>query len=402
MNCISKIGVTAGISAIVAIVHAVEIMPSFIDSFNPLLGGNNKSVEQFYYGSGGKKADFTWYAGVPSKIEESSSVLKLSMDPAEQNGAWQGPNMTSNGYIHFGTCAARLKIPSVTTQPNVGGVVGFYSYYNDQWNTELPADMNKNGLYDNSEIDFEWLIADPTIIYLTAWTDHQELPTSNACRKVSRIINLAKGTIYETVYSEEVGGEGTKLVGVENQPSTIAAIPGFDASKQFYTYGFDWKSDQIRWWIIHPDTKDTVVLWDYRGPKERITQKEASLMLNIWYTNDWPVYTNSKSIEAPKDTFSVEFDWVSYKPFDQTASAVTRSQKSLMPKALVTRTADGSRLKMDRSGTYDVQICSLRGAILERKQFCGMEMDFHSFGSPVVLRISQNGNPVAVNLVPRF
>ena len=50
------------------------------------------------------------------------------------------------------------------------------------------------------------------------------------------------------------------------------------------------------------------------GPEERIPQRPASLMLNFWHTNDWPVEGVPGSIEAPTIPFQTQFDWVSYTP----------------------------------------------------------------------------------------
>ena len=57
--------------------------------------------------------------------------------------------------------ATRLRIPDIRNiQPNAGAVVGYFTYHVDS----VP------GL---SEIDFEWLIADPEIIYIGTWTGHK-------------------------------------------------------------------------------------------------------------------------------------------------------------------------------------------------------------------------------------
>lgn len=312
---------------------------------------NKSSADYFYYGSGGKKAEFTHTVGAQSTIEPETKVLSLKTDPAEKPGAWQGPNYTSNNICHFGTYAARIKIPDASSQPNVGAVVGFYTYYNDEYNSTEPADINDNGLYDNSEIDFEWLIADPTVIYITAYTDYHG-PTGET-RKIGRIINLAQGIIYKTEYAETLGGIGTKLTGAENQPETIAALPGYDASKQFYTYGFDWHSNGIRWWMLHPETADTLVLWDYKGPQERITQKKAYLMMNIWHTNSWSVHTKSGTTEAPTEPFGVEFDWTTYTPITTAASKPSFQQGRSIRSSI-----SGDLLSF--FGITDKTLCSIR------------------------------------------
>lgn len=266
---------------------------------------NSGEPEYFRYGSGGNRAEFTHSSGVRSSVEPDTRVLLLKMDPEDSATPWQGPNMSSHQVCHFGTYAGRLRIPEVSRQPNVGGVVGFFTYFNDP---------NING---HSEIDIEWLIADPEIIYLNAWLD-TDAPPEITRRRVGRIINLAEGVVYSTTYTENVGDRPvrTPLTGNENFPETVPAIENFNAAERFHTYGFDWESDRIRWWIIHPEINDTVVLWDYRGPRERITQTPASFMINIWHTDNWPVHTNPESVERPEYPFGVEFDWVSYAPLD--------------------------------------------------------------------------------------
>ncbi|MDR0303392.1 MAG: glycoside hydrolase family 16 protein [Chitinispirillales bacterium] len=275
----------------------------------------------FDYGSGGNKAKWAWENGVSSEIEDTAKVIKLAMDPADKAGAWQGQNFSSQSFTHFGKYSARIKIPNVQKQPNVGGVVGFYTYYSDLYGGgEQEKDANKNGLNDNSEIDLEWLIANPQLIYMTAWTDYEE---SGDCRKISRIVNLASGKIYTTNYGEKLGSAGVELSGIENSPENITSIEDFDASKRFYVYGFDWRPESIRWWIINPESRDTITLWNYGGNIERITQKPARLMFNIWHTNDWAAEDKPFSVEAPADTFWAEFDWVKYERFDSAISPVS-------------------------------------------------------------------------------
>jgi hypothetical protein len=160
-----------------------------------------------------------------------------------------------------------------------------------------------------SEIDFEWLIADPEIIYIGTWTGlHGDL------RRIGRTINIARGTIYNTIYKERLSGIINPLSGLQNQPEAIPAIEGYDASARFYTYGFNWYPDRIRWWMIHPATADTVVLWDYRGSTVGIPQNHSRYRMNFWHTNSWPVETNPNSIEKPLHPYEMEIDWMSYDP----------------------------------------------------------------------------------------
>jgi beta-glucanase (GH16 family) len=245
----------------------------------------------------GTGTDARYEFGVESKSEPGTNVVLYKIDPDDPAGAGKGPEIISKNFTHFGTYAARIKVPDVSNvQPNIGAVVGYFTYHMDK----------DPGL---SEIDYEWLIADPEIIYIGTWTGPR-----GKLERIGRTLNLATGKIYSTSYRAGHEGERTNLEGAQNQPETIPAIEGYNAAKQFYTYGFDWYPERIRWWIIHPQTADTVVLWDYQGSRLGIPQNHTHYRLNFWHTNNWPVQTNPNSIEKPLDKYELEIDWMSYKP----------------------------------------------------------------------------------------
>lgn len=357
-----------------AALSAQQLSGAFFDTFEGV------APTHFTYDSGGKRNPLTHESGVASSLESETDVVRLTMDTADAAGAWQGPNFTSRKLCHYGTYAARLKIPSSAEQPRVGGVVGFYTYFNDTYGSGQEKDLNGNGLPDNSEIDFEWLIADPTVLYLTAFTDYDD--ATGETRKVGRVLNLAQGKIYSTIYAERLGVSGTPLAGLENAPESIAPIPGFDASARFYTYGFDWHPDQIRWWILHPTENDTVVLWDYRGPQERITQKPAYLMFNFWHTNDWSVQTVPGSTQKPQFPFSVEFDWVSYTPMG-TTSLQHRSIAKEKRVSLLQSNRERSSWRIPR-GSQKVELYNLLGELLVTKSIVADEMELQlEHGAPL-------------------
>ena len=261
---------------------------------------NRSASRNFQPHTGGKGADFLWRFGVRLPTERKTKVLSLKINPEDAAGAGRGPEIISNNFTHFGTYATRLRIPDVRNiQPNVGAVVGYFTYHVDS----VP------GL---SEIDFEWLIADPEIIYIGTWTGPR-----GDLRRIGRTINLAEGIIYNTSYKERLSGFIRPMTGIQCQPDSITPIEGFDASSQFYTYGFDWFPDHIRWWMIHPITADTVVLWDYQGSQVGIPQNRTRYRLNFWYTDSWPVETNPNSIEKPLHSYETEIDWMSYDPLSQ-------------------------------------------------------------------------------------
>lgn len=258
---------------------------------------SSRKSEFFRYGSTGKKAGFKSKSGIKSSEKDESKILSFKLNPKDEAGPGKGPEIISRKFTHFGTYSTRLKVPdSRAIQPNVGAVVGYFTYHDD----------SEKGL---SEIDFEWLIADPEVIYMGTWTGE-----SGKLKRIGRTINLAKGIIYTTEYREDHIGKSEQLSGRQNYPEKIEAIEGFDASAQFHTYGFDWHPDRIRWWILHPTTADTVVLWDYRGERG-IPQHPSKYRMNFWHTDNWSVETNPNSLEKPSERFELEMDWMGYKPF---------------------------------------------------------------------------------------
>ena len=212
--------------------------------------------------------------------------------------------MGTNARFSFGTFASRLRTANCTGQSNAGVVTGLFTYFND--GTDTTAD----GLPDNSEIDFEWLCAEPQTIYLTLWTDYRD--SDGAHKRVGRAVNLATGTILFTCYYTDFGDCTETLSFVEATPSTIAAIADYDSSKSYYEYGFDWSADGVVWWMIHPTRGDKIVLWDYRGPRARITQIPGAFLTNVWHTSDWPPASKPNAIQAPTQAVSVSVDWTSY------------------------------------------------------------------------------------------
>lgn len=169
-----------------------------------------------------------------------------------------------------------------------------------------------DSVYGLSEIDFEWLVADPSIIYIGTWTGGK-----GELKRIGRTINLAGGIIYNTVYKEGYKGEAVPLTGAQNQPETIEVIDNYDASSRFYTYGFDWYPNRLRWWMIHPVTGKKIVLWDYQGTQGGIPQYQTYYRINFWHTNEWGVETNANAIEKPLYPYELEVDWMSYDVFNK-------------------------------------------------------------------------------------
>lgn len=282
-----------------------RFMPAFTENFST-------PQPQFFFT---KRSPLRYYSGVHSLTEENTDVMLLAITPSDPWGPSNGgAEIETPGLTHFGTYSARLKMPDLKeVQPNAGVVTGYFTY------RFTPG-------FGLSEIDFEWLLADPRLIYIGTWTS--EPRDSTKLQRIGRIVNVATGEVLETnyysfrdaalAYEAKYKHEFEPSDDAALEPRTIPAIPGYDASARFHVYGFDWYPDRLTWWMEHPETGEKVVLWDYRGTTpdfSGIPQAPTSYMLNFWHTINWAVETNPNSTEAPKYPYMLEADWMKYEPY---------------------------------------------------------------------------------------
>ncbi len=278
-------------------VNAQDTDSRFMRSFTEDFSSSNSSNFTF---SG---TSLRYSCGVSSFTEKGTDVLIMRISPDDPAGAGRGPEIGTVKRTHFGTYSARIRVPDLKkVQPNVGSVVGYFTYRVDK-------------TFGLSEIDFEWLLADPELIYIGTWTG------PNCDQRIGRTINLAKGEILYTIYRSAHDGSINHNFTEDNAitPKKISAIEGYNASKKFYVYGFDWYPDRLTWWIEHPQTGEKIILWDYQGTTPNfsgIPQSPTTYLLNFWHTNNWPVDTNPDSIEKPAYPYSLEIDWMKYEPYD--------------------------------------------------------------------------------------
>ena len=283
----------------------IKMAPSFTEDFN------DSVLRNFKYGSTGNKKEFKWKVGIPSNLDRRAKVLSFRIDPEDSAGAGRGPEIISNEYTGFGTYSARIKVPDVTrVQPNTGAVVGYFTY-------------NMDSIEGLSEIDMEWLVADPHIIYIGTWTGFK-----GKLQRIGRTIDLANGKIYYTISKTGYDGIPTPLTGAQNRPETVTSIPGFDASAGFYTYGFDWYPDRLCWWIIRPKTGEKIILWDYTGSKLGIPTNRSKYRMNFWHTSNWAVETNPLALEKPLHPYELEVDWMKYMPVQPPGSPSAQAPAS--------------------------------------------------------------------------
>lgn len=275
------------------------------------------------------RSPLRYISGVHSLTEENTDVMLLTITPSDPWGPTDGgAEIRSRKLTHFGTYSARLKLPDIReVQPNAGIVTGYFTYH------FTPG----IGL---SEIDFEWLLADPRYIYIGTWTsDPDDL---QKLQRIERIVNMATGEIlcnkyysYRDAFVYEAGPhEFDESDDAAREPRSIPAIPGYDASARFYVYGFDWYPDRLTWWMEHPETGERIILWDYRGTTPDFTgipEAPTVYMLNFWYTKNWAVISNPLSTEAPKYPYMLEADWMKYEPFEDINAEWIKGNTIILP-----------------------------------------------------------------------
>ncbi len=282
----------------------VKLHSAFTETFDA------KESSVFTYNSRGSD-DFRYYPDFPSLSESRTDIMMLRLSPSDPDG--DGPTFYTNDYAFYGTYSVRLKLPDIRKAQAKLGVTAEFSLF------EIDEDYGLGSIY------IDWRLADPEIVYLSTVTGK-----GTEVNTISRTINLAKGTIYNTSYKGEKEGSFT---GNQNLPESIKALSGFDASKQFYTYGFDWKPDRITWWILDPNNNSKIVLWDYEGTKifdKSLASAGIPLVpirnkFNFWYDKDKPAQGMAESTQAPKYPFELEIDWIKYEP-DEAAIQAWRDE----------------------------------------------------------------------------
>lgn len=172
---------------------------------------------------------------------------------------------------------------------------GIFVYSNDE-----VSDTNGNGIVDNNEIDIELLCGSPKKLYMTTWTDYyyDKLTKTETIRKVTRVIYLDAGEVYQTPLGQENTYDYTKTGEVIPE----MALPTLATDDKYYEMGFYWQSTSIRFFIVLNGKE--VTLWNYTNPKF-IPQNKASMMFNLWY----PVWSNKA---YPASDQSLKVDWFKY------------------------------------------------------------------------------------------
>lgn len=108
---------------------------------------------------------WSWFMKSFSKASTATILLSSVISTAA---------FAADSYLETFDTSTPVNFTYGSEQPKAGAVVGFYTYYNDKYGSAQTPDINGNGVPDNSEIDFEWLIANPRIVNMTAYTDFDD------------------------------------------------------------------------------------------------------------------------------------------------------------------------------------------------------------------------------------
>jgi len=171
----------------------------------------------------------------------------------------------------------RARLRSAPAAADEGVVSAFFTYFNDG------SDADADGIADNSEIDIELLGAEPSVIYLSVWTDYEVIDDVEHFHKTTRRIDLATGAISQT----PPGGEGSYAL--EPAGTLDWQLPGFDHAAAYRRYGFTWKADKVKFWIDLEDGAGKRTLWKFKGVADvDISSRPAQAMFNVWHNaNAW-------------------------------------------------------------------------------------------------------------------
>lgn len=238
-------------------------------------------------------------------LASDQKIAKITFTGGQTDAA--GPGNSTEIYtkslLGFGMYRARFNFVKCATGEDLTSGIFVYSRGGSDG---LPVDSNGNGIKDNNEIDIELWCGNSKKLYMTTWTDYQDIaatetqPAYTIIKKVSRVIDLSTGKAYET----PAGKEGTYDVDYKTVKETIPemVLPTLATDDAYYEMGFEWHSNSLRYFIVLNGKE--VTLWNYTDTTY-IPQNKVKMMFNVWYP-DW----SGKAYPASDQSLKV--DWFKY------------------------------------------------------------------------------------------
>lgn len=227
------------------------------------------------------KKDLFWAHGNGNfEYTEDGGIMSFNKsDHSDETSRIQSRKL----YFH-GHYSSIIKTADCSSQPNAGLNTGYFVFFNNK------TDVSGNGLIDNSEIDFEFLCADPTSIYITVYSDFEN---STVQYKVFRLVNITTGKVIQ--YYRVENSTWIKLPITDE----FQAIPDFHPGKKFYEYGFDWRPRSVNFWMKDLERNTTMYLWNYTAPDSYDMPILPTYYLYTVRHTTWTPITNRNATEWP-------------------------------------------------------------------------------------------------------
>lgn len=221
------------------------------------------------------------------------SVLAMTFPGNEAFGPKDGASpafakeITNGEWYSEGKFEVRARFAQCSRHEEV--VSGIFTYQHG-------GDTNQNGLTDNSEIDIEVLCGTPEIFWMTVYTDYEDF-AQGKLRKFTRQLDLTTGSYVDLLdFPPQEVGKGV-LEGV--------AIPNFATLEDFYTVGFEWRANFVRYYIVR-DGREVDLFTITQA--DRIPKNPAQFRINIWHADGH--WTNGQAADYPANDSTLLIDYV--------------------------------------------------------------------------------------------
>jgi hypothetical protein len=211
-----------------------------------------------------------------------------------------GPNyvtqLATSSSFSFGKLQTSVKFGTCTT--NEETIQSILGYFNDG------TDLDQNGITDDIELNIQVMCGALGYLYLTVFTDYESTPTGENFRKMSHIIDFNTGTEYENI------NDNSDEFAITNEDASLKR-PDLLVADQFYELGFEWHSDQVRFFLV--DGLDEVTLWTLNDVSH-VPQRPVNLMYNLWHPSShwYPAYG---AADFPANDVVMRVDWLRYESF---------------------------------------------------------------------------------------
>lgn len=280
------------IAAALLLVASPVFAATFVDDFTAPLSANWETPRTEETGSS-VTAPVADFHAVDGQVVQ---LLFPGRTPVTDSGPGFATEVQTSFAPGYGTYEARLRTAKASR--STGLVSAFFTYFNDG------SDHNGNGVIDNHEIDFEFLAAEPSSIYMTVWTEYQDVGGVETFRKTTRKVDLRSGRVWQT----PPGGEGSYDI-VETDPLPWTA-KSYRSWRTYCDYRFVWSAGAVEYAVDLGDGMGFRALWSLSGiAADTIPSIPAPLFFNLWHNaTHW---NTGAATRVPRKDATMRIDSVS-------------------------------------------------------------------------------------------